>query len=320
MQQTVTDNTKASTSVSIGELARSTGLAVRTIRFYCDEGLLEPRRSGGGHRIFDVDSATERLLLIRRLRSLGLGLDSITDIVCEQQTIAEAVAAESARLDIEFKSLAWRRASLRALEAVTPGQRTHRLALLAATQDATAAHGLLEQFWRRILTQIPRRDVDGWVYWNVPEPPGDPSADEIVAYAELVALVAEPDMKRSVQQQLLRHNPELIGDRSRLYTEVGDVLEDVVAHISKGVLPRDGSELDRFVRAHASARGQCDSLRFREQMLIGATDTDQRIHRYWALTARFLGTRVTVGQAHHWLYDALASSTDCTDAGRRSLS
>lgn len=320
MQQTVTDNTKASTSVSIGELARSTGLAVRTIRFYCDEGLLESRRSGGGHRIFDTDSATERLLLIRRLRSLGLGLDSITDVVREERTIAEVVAAESARLDIEFKSLAWRRASLRALEAATPEQRTHRLALLAATQDATAAHSLLEQFWRRILTQIPRRDVDGWVYWNVPEPPVDPSVDEIVAYAELVALVTDPDMKRSVQQQLLRHNPELIADRSRLYTEVGDVLEDVVIHISEGVRPHCGHELDRFVRAHASVRGQRDSLRFREHMMIGATDTDQRIHRYWALTARFLGTRVTVGQAHHWLYEALTNSTDRGDNGRESPS
>ncbi|WP_373281250.1 MerR family transcriptional regulator [Nocardia testacea] len=38
-------------------MARTTGLTVRTIRFYCDEGILESQRSAGGHRMFDADSA-----------------------------------------------------------------------------------------------------------------------------------------------------------------------------------------------------------------------------------------------------------------------
>ncbi|WP_327142284.1 hypothetical protein [Nocardia sp. NBC_01327] len=32
--------------------------------------------------------------------------------------------------------------------------------------------------------------------------------------------------------------------------------------------------------------------RIREQMLIDAIDGDCRIHRYWALTGQFLGTRI----------------------------
>ncbi|WP_158271271.1 hypothetical protein [Nocardia sp. MDA0666] len=48
-------------------------------------------------------------------------------------------------------------------------------------------------------------------------------------------------------------------------------------------------------------------------MLADATDGDHRIHRYWALTGHFLDSRVTVGQAHNWLYAALAGSGDHAD-------
>ncbi|MEU6587486.1 MerR family transcriptional regulator [Nocardia sp. NPDC046763] len=309
----MTDDTRSGVLVSIGELARRTGLAVRTIRFYCDEGILEAQRSTGGHRMFDADSATERLLLVRRLRTLGLGLDSITGVLHEQRSLAEAIAAESARLDVELRSMAWRRASLRAIETAAPAQRPVRLALLAAAQDGAAVHDCLVRFWRRILAPLSRAASDPWVCWNVPHPPADPSVDEVVAYAELAALVADPDVTSIVRQQYWRSRPELIRDAHALYVEVGDVMVDVVSLVTEGVRPHRGSELDRFVIAHAHARGERDTPRFREQMLIDATDTDHRIHRYWALTSQFLGTRVTIGQAHNWLYDALTSPTDLAD-------
>lgn len=317
VQQIVTDNTQSGVSVSIGELARRTGLAVRTIRFYCDEGILESQRSTGGHRMFDADSATERLLMIRRLRALGLGLESITAVLHQERSLAEAIAAESARLDAELRSLAWRRASLRAIETAAPAQRNTRLALLAAAQDGAAIHDCLIAFWRRILAPLPRAASDPWVYWNVPQPPADPSVDDVVAYAELAALVTDPEVIGVVRRQYWRSRPESIRDALALYVEVGQVMDDVVPLVTEGVRPHRGSELDRFVSAHASARGERDTPRFRERMLIDATDSDHRIHRYWTLTEQFLGTRVTVGQAHNWLYNALSSSTDLADEPAR---
>lgn len=314
----MTDDTQAGALVSIGELARSTGLAVRTIRFYCDEGMLESRRSAGGHRMFDADSATARLLLVRRLRALGLGLGSITDVLHGELSIAEAVAAESARLDIEFRSLAWRRASLRALDTAPPTHQAARLALLATAQDGGAAHDCLIQFWRRILGPIPRYEFDIHMCGNVPEPPADPSAEEVVAYAGLVSIATDPEMTRIVRQQYWRNQPKLIRDRMSLYSDVGAVLTDVVPLVSDGVRPHGGSELDRFVNAHARARGARDSPRFREQLLTGATDTDDRIHQYWALTVQLFGTQVvTAGRAHNWLYAALAQQHSSANAADR---
>ncbi|MFJ2811812.1 MerR family transcriptional regulator [Kitasatospora sp. NPDC087271] len=58
--------------LGIGELARLTAVPVWTIRFYCDEGIVDSVRSTGGHGRFDR-VVVERLGLVRRLRRLGLG-------------------------------------------------------------------------------------------------------------------------------------------------------------------------------------------------------------------------------------------------------
>jgi DNA-binding transcriptional MerR regulator len=62
------------TLITIGELARRTGLTVRTLRFYADSGLVVPAaRSDAGYRLYD-DAAAARAELVRTLRELGLGV------------------------------------------------------------------------------------------------------------------------------------------------------------------------------------------------------------------------------------------------------
>ena len=65
---------------SIGELARRGGVSVKTIRFYSDAGLLPPQRSSAGHRRYDSTDLA-RLTLIRNLRSLDVGLDTIVELL-----------------------------------------------------------------------------------------------------------------------------------------------------------------------------------------------------------------------------------------------
>ena len=67
-------------SLSIGELARRTGVSTRTIRYYEELGILPtPERTGGGTRrypreyVFYVEGA-------RNLKELGFGLDEIAEL------------------------------------------------------------------------------------------------------------------------------------------------------------------------------------------------------------------------------------------------
>jgi MerR family transcriptional regulator, redox-sensitive transcriptional activator SoxR len=67
---------KADDIISIGELARRTGLSVSAIRFYEAKGLVEPFRSGGGQRRF-LRSDIRRLSFIRIAQVLGLSIEAI---------------------------------------------------------------------------------------------------------------------------------------------------------------------------------------------------------------------------------------------------
>jgi len=63
--------------MKVGDLARRTGLSVRTLHHYDDIGLLRPhRRTPSGHRIYGMEEV-RRLQQIASLRHLGLSLDEI---------------------------------------------------------------------------------------------------------------------------------------------------------------------------------------------------------------------------------------------------
>jgi DNA-binding transcriptional MerR regulator len=65
----------------VGELARQTGLTVRTLHHYDEIGLLRPsHRSAAGHRLYGAEDLG-RLLQILSLRQLGLSLEEIRECV-----------------------------------------------------------------------------------------------------------------------------------------------------------------------------------------------------------------------------------------------
>ncbi len=65
-------------TISIGDLARRTGLAVSAIRFYEELGLVHPERNAGGQRRF-LKSDIRRLSFVIIAQQLGFSLDQICD-------------------------------------------------------------------------------------------------------------------------------------------------------------------------------------------------------------------------------------------------
>jgi DNA-binding transcriptional MerR regulator len=67
--------------LTTGDMARLTGSTLRTVRFYEQEGLLEPAtRNGGGHRLFREEER-HKLQLILDLREAGLSLQDIRTLL-----------------------------------------------------------------------------------------------------------------------------------------------------------------------------------------------------------------------------------------------
>lgn len=293
------------TTLGIGDLAALTGVSVRTIRFYCDEGLLEPERSAGGHRRFDA-AAVDRLRFVRRLRALGLGLPAVTSVLAGDRSLEEAIAAERRAVDTELAALAWRRASLRAVEHAAPADRAARLDLLAAVHDGPAARDVLLEFWRRrILVPLPDAAVCEFLERSVPEPPADPTPRQVVAYAGMVAVASDRPLLRELRA-LGRVNADRVRDEPTLITGLGEAAALAAPLVAAGAEPCPGPALDLFVAAHAAGRDERDTRRFRRDLLPAvAMEQDPRLRRYWTLFSEVTGEPATAGTINTWLVDAL---------------
>jgi DNA-binding transcriptional MerR regulator len=104
---------KPAPSLRIGEVARRTGLPVKTIRYYCDEGLLQPRaRSESGYRLFDEENLAE-LTIIRALRAMDVSIPELARIlqvrregVCNCAVLKHSIAAKMDSINQRIEELA----------------------------------------------------------------------------------------------------------------------------------------------------------------------------------------------------------------------
>lgn len=63
--------------LKIGDISRLAGMPVKTIRFYCDQGVIHPNgRSEGRYRIFD-ESVIDELSLVQSLKMMEFPLVDI---------------------------------------------------------------------------------------------------------------------------------------------------------------------------------------------------------------------------------------------------
>lgn len=104
---------KPTPSLRIGEVARRTGLPVKTIRYYCDEGLLQPRaRSESGYRLFDEENLAE-LTIIRSLRAMDVSIPELARFlevrragVCNCSVLKDSIAAKLDSINLRIAELA----------------------------------------------------------------------------------------------------------------------------------------------------------------------------------------------------------------------
>jgi MerR family transcriptional regulator, copper efflux regulator len=90
--------------MSIGELAKKTGLSKDTIRFYTKLGLIESRDRQAGSRVYQDFSPemVERLLMITQGKSLGFTLSEIKQLLDSSTdgtlSMAEKIKATAGKL------------------------------------------------------------------------------------------------------------------------------------------------------------------------------------------------------------------------------
>lgn len=148
----------------VGDLAKMTGLTVRTLHHYEEIGLLAAAARGeGGHRLYD-EASIQRLYRIRVLRRLGIALSEIRSLIDDDASVGSVMGQHLARIEQEVEDLTRLRDHLRRI-CRQPGSDVDTAELLR-TLDAMSrlerhvdarrpyAAGGVEQEWRALADEL----------------------------------------------------------------------------------------------------------------------------------------------------------------------
>ncbi|WP_255952058.1 helix-turn-helix domain-containing protein [Streptomyces odontomachi] len=290
--------------LTIGQLARRTGLSVRTIRYWSDEGALTPvTRSAGGYRLYDTASVA-RLELVRTLRELGLSLADVRRVLHGETTVAQVAATHVTALDAQIRSLRITRAVLStvALRGSTAEEMTlmNKLARLSAAERrriiddfVTEVFSGLENVDPAIRERMSHREVDL---------PDDPTPAQVDAWVELAELVQDPGFRARIRE-MVEFNARDRGPNTPSGASVWfarRLVELVGAARQQGIAPEDpaadavldellGPDTDRAAVLQRMESGtQADAARYRELVAIVSGREPKSAHREefaWTMAA-----------------------------------
>jgi DNA-binding transcriptional MerR regulator len=279
----------------IGELARRTGLSVKTVRYYSDLGLVpEAARTRSGHRRYDATAAL-RLDFVRTLRELGLDLATIRRVLDREADLAAVAAAHASALDTQIRLLRVQRAVLRTLacrETITPKEVDRMNRIAQATADERRR--LISEFLDSIFAGIPvDPQFEAGLRSVTPELPDNPTDEQVDAWIELAELVADPDfralLRRMSEGSFGSQAPSVLprGEAAKAMAEL--VAQRAGAALEAGVDPAAPAAepvLDELVGAFAAATDRTDDEAYRRELLAQMEQAnDPRPERYWQLMA-----------------------------------
>jgi DNA-binding transcriptional MerR regulator len=295
--------------LTIGELARRTGLTTRTIRFYSDEGLLPPAdRTHAGYRLYDGESLA-RLELLRTLRELGLGLPDASAALAGSSSVADLARRHVTLLDDQIRVLRLRRAVLRAIAKNEARLDEVRLMKDLATMTDAERAALIDDFWNEVNAGLDiNPEFDEFMRSAKPVLPDDPSPEQLQAWLELAELVQDKDFRARTRQMSEAHD-EARSRGESMATPSEEVRNQwfewsarAATLMEAGATPSSGEG-----RALAGEIAAAWSMSPADAAAQIDTMTDARAERYWQLMAVINGWPPvpTLTPAAEWLAAAL---------------
>ena len=303
--------------ITIGELARRTGLTVRTLRFYADGGLVAPAaRSDAGYRLYDADAAV-RAELVRTMRELGVDLPTIRRVLARELTVADVAATHAAALETQIRVLRARRAVLQA--AARRGSEPqemklmHRLAQLSDDERRRIVSEFVDEIFDGL-------DADSGIVARMraamPDLPDDPTDEQLEAWIELAELVGDADFRAVIRRMAERGAADrqvavVEPDPAAAARVAALVAERAGAAVADGVEPQSAAArpaVDELVAVFADLHGRTDDRELRAWLAeVLDTFADRRAERYWQLLAVINGwpPQPTSAAAWEWLIAGL---------------
>ncbi|MFC4950636.1 MerR family transcriptional regulator [Pseudonocardia sp. GCM10023141] len=275
------------TLLTIGQLARRSGVPVRTIRFWSDEGVLpETDRSHGNYRRYDA-RAVARLDLVRTLRELGLGLDDVRLVLERRRTVEDVAAAHVHAIDSQIRTLRTQRAVCTLLARGAPSARKATLMNDLARLSAAERQQLIDEFVETAFAgtdpDAPGAGIADSMRIMPAQLPDDPTTEQVEAWVELAELVTDPSFRERVREMAVAGSDATARPTSY---EPATVIEHVGPAMAAGIAP-DAPEaaavLANILTDDLDAAGRASLA---DQMGVF---TDRRVERYWSLLGTLNG-------------------------------
>jgi DNA-binding transcriptional MerR regulator len=277
---------------SIGDLARRTGLAVRTIRFYSDRGIVAPAgRSPAGYRLYDAD-AVARLDLVRTLRELEVDLPTIRKVLNQELSLPAVAAAHAEALDVQIRILRLRRAVLTAAarRGSTPEEMEHMHKLARLSHDER--HRLTGDFLDAIFGGMDTEPGFAGIRRSMtPELPELPDSEQVQAWAELAELSQDPDFRACMRRLACDEAAERAQGTTPiphpgLIAVVRDQASEALAAGIEPASPEAAPVVAALTAHYARLLGRPDEAGLRRQLLARLqAANDPRRERYLTLLA-----------------------------------
>ncbi|MFI6055772.1 MerR family transcriptional regulator [Streptomyces violascens] len=296
----------------IGDVARRTGLSVKTIRFYSDSGVVPlAARSPNGYRLYDLD-ALLRLDLVRTLRELGMDLATIRRVLDRKVSVAEVAAVHADAVDLQIQTLRLRRSVLRAVAAHGSSPEEANLMHKLTRLTTAERRRLIDDFIATTFgAEHAHLDLASMVRAAAPDLPDDPSPAQVHAWVELNELIADEDFRERMRKSAERQTSQT---ESGIYDEVLEsesVRERITAAKEAGIDPLSPEAeptvkdiVQLFSRAYPHIPDAEVTTRMIQQLEV---TNDPRIERYWQLVWAVNGWQVLPGLLpdSSWLLQAL---------------
>lgn len=298
--------------ITIGALARRSGVPVKTLRFYSDEGLLPPvGRTLSGYRVYAED-AVVRLDLIRTLREAGLGIAAIKAIFARDVTLAEALRLRLSAIETHIVSLQHIAAALRAALRSEPNQADIRRLCTVTRLTTEERKAVIERFYERVSEGVPIDDT--WkrqmMQASAPTLPEVPTPEQLDAWIELAEIVQDETFIKKMRDAAAEtwNSGFDLAAHQRVSQEANAAAREL---IDRGVAPTDAAArpvVERMAAGLAAAMSKPDTPAWRATLHEKSQGHDPRASRYWELVAILKGQPPQGGQNEewHWLNTAAA--------------
>jgi DNA-binding transcriptional MerR regulator len=270
---------------SIGDVSKRTGVRVKTLRFYADEGLVPPSgRTANGYRLYS-DADVSKLELVRTLRDAGLGLSEIRSVLERDLSLAEALRLRLGAIEAHITSLQQVAAALRAALRSEPTEQDIRRLTMVTKLSTEERKALIEQFYQSVsegLLPRMREKIEA----HAPRLPDDPTPEQLDAWIELSEIISDPTFVES-----LRRDTREVWSRG-LDVENMQRLNDELAQAGQaaraaGTAPESAGGkalIERYLSGLAELAGQrSDDPNFRAGVRQHFDQRHPRATRYWQL-------------------------------------